>query len=156
MDHRIDVRLREYALTALLVLEGLVLFVAAPLAAMGMRAPITIGGLFLTVELSGIGHGGDHPKILGPFVAIIHAEQLAFPSCWLQGLFLEDFKEVRSFAETGSGIGCGEGGWIVGCKVPGGGSAHGEAANGDSILIHPVVGTQHVESFIGIDLAGQF
>ena len=54
MDHRIDVRLREYALTALLVLEGLVLFVAAPLAAMGMRAPITIGGLFLTPLLGAI------------------------------------------------------------------------------------------------------
>jgi Ion channel len=40
-------QLREYALTALLVLEALILFVGAPLAAMGIKAPIFIGALIV-------------------------------------------------------------------------------------------------------------
>jgi hypothetical protein len=35
----------DYALTALLVLESLILFVAAPLAGMGIRMPLYLGGL---------------------------------------------------------------------------------------------------------------
>jgi hypothetical protein len=37
--------LRDYALTAFLVVETLILFVAAPLAAMGIHAPLMMGGL---------------------------------------------------------------------------------------------------------------
>lgn len=37
--------LSDYALTALLLLESLILFVAAPLAGMGIRAPLTLGML---------------------------------------------------------------------------------------------------------------
>ncbi len=36
---------RDYALTALLVLEVLILFIAAPLAGMGIRLPLLLGGL---------------------------------------------------------------------------------------------------------------
>jgi hypothetical protein len=39
--------LRNNALTVFLVLESLVLFVAAPLAAMGIRAPLFVGGLLV-------------------------------------------------------------------------------------------------------------
>jgi hypothetical protein len=37
--------LSDYALTVLLVLESLILFVAAPLAGMGLRMPLVVGGL---------------------------------------------------------------------------------------------------------------
>jgi hypothetical protein len=37
--------LRDFALTALLVLEATILFIAAPLASMGYREPLLIGGL---------------------------------------------------------------------------------------------------------------
>ncbi|WP_428484494.1 ion channel [Rhodopila sp.] len=40
-----DVAIRDHALTALLVLEALTLFVAAPLAGMGIRSPLLIGGM---------------------------------------------------------------------------------------------------------------
>jgi hypothetical protein len=40
-----DAAVRDYALTTLLVLEGLTLFVASPLAGMGVRAPLLIGGM---------------------------------------------------------------------------------------------------------------
>jgi Ion channel len=40
-------RLRDYALTSLLMLETTILFIAAPLASMGFRAPLLIGGLVL-------------------------------------------------------------------------------------------------------------
>lgn len=45
--------LRDYALTALLVLESTILFLAAPLASLGFRAPLLIGGLlFVPLVLS--------------------------------------------------------------------------------------------------------
>jgi hypothetical protein len=40
-----EAAVRDYALTSLLVLEGVTLFVAAPLAGMGIRAPLLIGGM---------------------------------------------------------------------------------------------------------------
>jgi hypothetical protein len=40
-----DGSLRDYALTSLLLLESTTLFIAAPLASMGFRAPLLIGGL---------------------------------------------------------------------------------------------------------------
>ena len=39
--------LSDYALTALLVLEALILFIAAPLAGMGVRLPLFFGGLIV-------------------------------------------------------------------------------------------------------------
>jgi hypothetical protein len=45
--------LRDYALTAMLVLESTILFLAAPLATLGFRAPLLIGGLlFVPLVLS--------------------------------------------------------------------------------------------------------
>ncbi|MDR3531975.1 MAG: ion channel [Rhodopila sp.] len=42
-----DSSVRDYALTAFLVLESLILFVAAPLSAIGVQAPLFIGGLLV-------------------------------------------------------------------------------------------------------------
>jgi hypothetical protein len=54
---------REYALTALLVLQSLMLFVASPLAAMGMRAPFLVGGLLLVPLASAIVIVAPDPRV---------------------------------------------------------------------------------------------
>jgi hypothetical protein len=65
----------DYALTALLVLEALTLFVAAPLAGMGFRSPLLVGGvlgipLALTIVLISPGLGGRFLALLSAALAI--------------------------------------------------------------------------------------
>jgi hypothetical protein len=66
---------RDGALTALLVLEGLTLFVAAPLAGMGFRSPLLVGGtlgvpLALAIVLISPGLGGRLLAVLAAFLAV--------------------------------------------------------------------------------------
>jgi hypothetical protein len=50
----INANLRNHALTAFLALESLILFIAAPLAAMGVRFPLFLGGLLFAPLLLAI------------------------------------------------------------------------------------------------------
>jgi hypothetical protein len=83
---------RDYALTALLVLEGLTLFVAAPLAGMGFRSPLLVGGtlgvsLAVTIVLISSGMGGKLLAVLAAFLAVcgvaLRVDHPSTESIWL-------------------------------------------------------------------------
>jgi hypothetical protein len=70
--------LSDYALTALLVLEGSTLFVAAPLAAMGFRFPLVVGGMLvvslaLVIVLVSPGGGGRLLALIAASLALVGA-----------------------------------------------------------------------------------
>jgi Ion channel len=82
----------DYALTTLLVLEGLTLFVAAPLAGMGFRFPLLIGGILgiplaLTIVLISPSLGGRLLALLSAALvvggAVFRIGHPSIESIWL-------------------------------------------------------------------------
>jgi hypothetical protein len=72
--------LSDYALTALLVLESLILFVAAPLAGMGFKVPLFLGGM-VVVPLIGaivIISSSIGARLLATLAAVLAAGGAAF------------------------------------------------------------------------------
>jgi hypothetical protein len=71
-------RLRDYALTALLVLEAMILFIGAPLASIGFRIPLLLGGsvgvpLVLSIVIISSSTGARSLAALASAFAIVGA-----------------------------------------------------------------------------------
>jgi Ion channel len=73
-------RVSDYALTTLLVLESVILFIAAPLAGMGIRAPLYLGGLVIVPLIGAIViiSASTGARVLATVSAILAAGGVAF------------------------------------------------------------------------------
>src|SRR3989442_313091 len=95
-------------------------------------------GLFLVVELAGVGDDGALPQVGGPAGAVVPLPELPLPPGRLEVLFLEDLEEVGGFAEPRAGVGGEPAIGIVDGEMPGGGPAHREATDANPVLVHAV------------------
>lgn len=115
-----------------------------------------VGGLLLLIDLAGVGHGGEVGEIGGVVGAVVEMPEGSLEGKCFGFLSAAHFEELLGLGKSRTRIGDTPLVGVMDGELPASGSAHREAADGDTIVIDAVVLLGMGEGFEAIDLACEF